>query len=66
MTSTAIGVDFGTSNSTAAYLDGAEPVPVPLEDGKTDLPSTVFFDFETGRRRHGRDAIEAYVGPMGE
>lgn len=62
MTSNAIGVDFGTSNSTAAYRKGGEPVLVPLEGGKADLPSTVFFDFETGRPRYGRDAIEAYVG----
>ncbi|MCK5749896.1 MAG: Hsp70 family protein, partial [Oricola sp.] len=62
MTSNAIGVDFGTSNSTAAFFDGKEPVLAPLEDGKFDLPSTVFFDFETGQRKYGRSAIDAYVG----
>ncbi|MAS08433.1 MAG: heat-shock protein [Ahrensia sp.] len=62
MTSSAIGVDFGTSNSTAAFFDGTDPVLTPLEDGKFDLPSTVFFDFETGQRKYGRSAIDAYVG----
>jgi hypothetical chaperone protein len=62
MTSNAIGVDFGTSNSTAAFLDGGAPALVPLEDGKFDLPSAVFFDFEAGQRKYGRSAIEAYVG----
>jgi len=61
MTNNAIGVDFGTSNSTAA-LPGAAPVLVPLEDGRSDMPSAVFFDFETGRRKYGRAAIDAYVG----
>lgn len=62
MKKTAIGVDFGTSNSTAAFVDGAAPVLVPLEDGKFDMPSTVFFDFEDRQRKYGRAAIEAYVG----
>jgi len=62
MNNNAIGVDFGTSNSTAAFLDGDTPVLVPLEDGRSDMPSTVFFDFETGQRRYGRAAINAYVG----
>ena len=62
MKTTAIGVDFGTSNSTAAFVDGAEPVLVPLEDGRFDLPSAVFFDFETGSRKYGRSAIDGYVG----
>ncbi|WP_193174410.1 Hsp70 family protein [Oricola nitratireducens] len=62
MNKTAIGVDFGTSNSTAAFIDGTTPVLVPLEDGKFDMPSTVFFDFEDGQRKYGRGAIEAYVG----
>lgn len=62
MTSNAIGVDFGTSNSTAAFVASGEPVLVPLEGGKLDLPSAVFFDFETGQRKYGRAAIDAYVG----
>lgn len=62
MTNNAIGVDFGTSNSTAAFLNDDAPVLVPLEGGKADMPSTVFFDFETGERQYGRSAIEAYVG----
>jgi len=62
MKKTAIGVDFGTSNSTAAFVHGDAPALVPLEDGKPDIPSAVFFDFENGRRKYGRDAIQAYVG----
>ena len=62
MTENAIGVDFGTSNSTAAFVDGGAPVLVPLEGGKFDIPSTVFFDFEDGQRKYGRNAIEGYVG----
>lgn len=62
MSTNTLGVDFGTSNSTAAFVDRTGPVLVPLENGKFDLPSAVFFDFETRQRLYGRSAIEAYVG----
>jgi hypothetical chaperone protein len=63
----ACGLDFGTSNSAIGVARGNAPELAPLEDGRTLMPSAVFFDFE--RRgpiertaRFGSDAISAYVG----
>lgn len=55
------GIDFGTSNSTAA-LAGAEGVRLlPLEGDNTVLPSAIFFSFEDETVAFGRDAIATYV-----
>jgi hypothetical chaperone protein len=54
-------IDFGTSNSAIAV-----PQPqggtrlVPLEDGRTSMPTAVFYAVE-GERAFGRAAIAAYV-----
>jgi hypothetical chaperone protein len=60
--STYCGLDFGTSNSTLAYSLGGVPQLAALEDGKSAVPSAVFF----GQDDHthfliGRTAIAAYV-----
>ncbi len=59
--SAAIGLDFGTSNSTVAILEDSVPRLVPLEGAQLTLPSALFFDFETGTDHFGRDAVELYT-----
>ena len=40
----ALGIDFGTSNTAAAVLVGAQVHVIPLEPGQDTLPTAVFFD----------------------
>jgi hypothetical chaperone protein len=62
----ACGVDFGTSNSTVGWI---RPSPVQsgksallaLEDGKTTLPSVVFFNAEDEQVSYGRAALADYL-----
>jgi hypothetical chaperone protein len=59
----ACGLDFGTSNSAIGVARGNELALAPLEDGRTLIPSAVFFDYESrGRALFGSEAIAAYVG----
>jgi hypothetical chaperone protein len=59
---TACGLDFGTSNSTLAYSRGLEPALVPLEDGKSTVPSAVFFGHDKADAfLVGSTAVNAYV-----
>ena len=57
----ACGVDFGTSNSTVGWVRPGEPVLLPLEDGKTTLPSVVFFNADDEQVRYGRAALADYL-----
>ena len=60
----ACGIDFGTSNSTAACaLAGASgPVTLlPLEDGRPTLPSVVFFHAADAHISYGRAALADYL-----
>jgi len=58
---TILGVDFGTSNSAAGYVvDGAVRL-VEMAPGRTTLPTTFFFDFETRRTLMGDPANEALL-----
>src|SRR5262249_44684687 len=60
---TACGLDFGTSNSAIGVASDGPPALVPLEDGRTLMPSAVFFDTERRNRvLFGSDAIAAHVG----
>jgi hypothetical chaperone protein len=54
------GIDFGTSNSTVGLARNGRASLVPLEGEETTLPSAVFFSFEGGRIRFGREAIASY------
>jgi len=60
----ACGIDFGTSNSTAACARTDTPGQVrllALEDGKPTLPSVVFFHAEDARISYGRAALADYL-----
>ena len=57
----ACGVDFGTSNSTVGWVRPGEPVLLPLEDGKTTLPSVVFLNADDEQVRYGRAALADYL-----
>ena len=57
----ACGVDFGTSNSTVGWVRPGQPVMLGLEDGKTTLPSVVFFNAEDEEVTFGRAALAEYL-----
>ena len=57
----ACGLDFGTSNSTVGFCRPGQPALLALEDGKTTLPSAVFFNAEEGAAYFGRAALENYL-----
>lgn len=56
----ACGIDFGTSNSTVSIANAAGKKLVPLEDGKTTLPSAIFFK-DRSKPLFGRTGINAYL-----
>ncbi|MFZ2294941.1 MAG: heat-shock protein, partial [Polaromonas sp.] len=49
----ACGIDFGTSNSTAGWSRPGHSALLPLEDGKLTLPSVVFFHAEDEQVSYG-------------
>ncbi len=57
----AVGIDFGTSNSTVGWQRPGQPALLALEDGKVTLPSVVFFHAEDGQSRYGRAALADYL-----
>jgi len=57
----ACGIDFGTSNSTVGWLRPGERTLIPLEDGRSTLPSVLFFNFEERRPVFGRQALHEYL-----
>ncbi|PAV48077.1 heat-shock protein [Pseudomonas sp. HAR-UPW-AIA-41] len=57
----ALGIDFGTSNSTVGWLRPEQDSLLPLEDGKITLPSVVFFNLEERRPVYGRQALGEYL-----
>ncbi|MEQ9518724.1 MAG: Hsp70 family protein [Parvibaculum sp.] len=56
-----LGVDFGTSNSAAAYLSGGNVVNVELEPGRGMIPTAVFFDFHERSVLSGSAANQALM-----
>lgn len=57
----ALGIDFGTSNSTVGWWrPDCEPLVV-LEDAKVTLPSVIFFNTEERRPAFGRQALNEYL-----
>lgn len=59
---TALGIDFGTSNSAIAAL-GADGVArlLPVEGTATTLPTAVFFNAEDRSIHFGREAVSLYL-----
>jgi hypothetical chaperone protein len=57
----ACGVDFGTSNSTVGWVRPGHPTMLALEDGKTTLPSVVFYNAEDEEVTFGRAALAEYL-----
>ena len=57
----AIGIDFGTSNSAAAYLVDGRPRMIPMGPGQMTMPTTFFFDQETRRTLIGEPANQALL-----
>jgi len=57
----ACGLDFGTSNSTAAVISAGGAELASLEGAHKTLPSSLFFDFSDGAAKFGRAALSAYV-----
>lgn len=56
-----LGVDFGTSNTSAAVLEGARVRLLQLEPGRTSVPSAIFLDFDARRMLVGTEAVAALV-----
>jgi hypothetical chaperone protein len=57
----ACGLDFGTSNSTLAVMEGNAPRLLRLEGEHRTMPSVLFFGFEDGSLHFGRAAVAEYV-----
>jgi hypothetical chaperone protein len=57
----ACGVDFGTSNSTVGWVRPGHATMLALEDGKTTLPSVVFYNAEDEEVTFGRAALGEYL-----
>ncbi|XZG68820.1 Hsp70 family protein [Chitinibacteraceae bacterium HSL-7] len=57
----ACGIDFGTSNSTAAHYTAQGARLLALEDGKVTLPSAVFFNLDEDSLAFGRAALGEYL-----
>jgi hypothetical chaperone protein len=57
----AVGIDFGTSNSTVGWLRPGAETLIALEDDKITLPSVVFFNMEERRPVYGRLALHEYL-----
>ncbi len=57
-----LGIDFGTSNSAAAFIgtDGQLQV-VALGEGRADMPTALFFASETQSVLYGTEAMQAYL-----
>ncbi len=56
-----LGVDFGTSNSAAGYMVDGRPRLIEMAPGRTTLPTTFFFDYETRQTLMGDPANEALL-----
>lgn len=59
---TTLGIDFGTSNSAAAYrVPGQTAQLLPLEGAATGMPTALFFNTEERSTHFGRDAMQQYL-----
>jgi molecular chaperone DnaK (HSP70) len=51
-----LGVDFGTSNTAAGFLQDGRPHLISFAPGQTTIPTTFFFDFDTRKMLIGEPA----------
>ena len=56
-----LGIDFGTSNTAAGVMLDGKPHLITVEAGRTTLPTSVFFDFDTKTTRYGSAANAALI-----
>lgn len=56
-----LGVDFGTSNTAAGYMQDGQPRLISFAPGQTTIPTTFFFDFDTRRMLIGEPANQALL-----
>lgn len=56
-----LGIDFGTSNTSAAVLVNGRAHLIEVEVGRTTLPTSLFFDYHTGATTYGSVANAALV-----
>lgn len=57
------GIDFGTTNSSAAISDGGIPRLVNVEKDKTTIPTALYFPDRNSNVYFGREAQEQYTNP---
>jgi hypothetical chaperone protein len=60
MTTSACGIDFGTSNSTIAITLDGQITLVPVEEGHVTIPSAIFFRHTDNRAFYGRKAVNLF------
>lgn len=56
-----LGIDFGTSNSAAGFMQGNTPRLVEFAQGQSTLPTAFFFDFATRETLIGQAANSALI-----
>ena len=61
MSAPTLAIDFGTSNSAAAVLDGGKVRRLAIEDGSDTVPTAVFFPADRGAMQIGVEAAEALI-----
>ncbi len=59
--SVGLGVDFGTSNTSAGYMSDDRPRLIQFAPGRTTIPTTFFFDYDTREMLIGDPAIQALL-----
>ena len=61
MTQYVAGIDFGTTNSSAAISDGNVVRMVDVENGKDTIPTALFFPDKSNQVYYGRNAQNEYT-----
>ncbi len=56
-----LGIDFGTSNSAAGFMQDGKPVLIEMSPGHNTLPTTFFFDFDTRETQIGTPAVQSLL-----
>jgi hypothetical chaperone protein len=56
-----LAIDFGTSNTAAAVMDGGTLRLIELEAGQPTIPTAVFVDYSARRTLFGTAAATAMI-----